>query len=91
MEHGEEERHPALVALGKQIRKARKDRGFSQEDFAAKAGLGRSYYGGVERGERNIATLNLMKIAATLEIEAGQLFPRRQEFEKYLDIETDTN
>lgn len=80
----EEERHPALVALGKQIRKIRKERGFSQEDFAAQAGLGRSYYGGIERGERNVAALNLMRIAATLQVEVGQLFPDRQAFESSL-------
>jgi hypothetical protein len=37
-------------------------------DFAAEAGLGRSYYGGVERGERIIAALNLMRKAADLNI-----------------------
>lgn len=89
MEPNEAEgRHPALVALGQQIRTARKARGFSQEDFAAKAGLGRSYYGGVERGERNIAALNLMRIAMTLEIEVGQLFPQRLEFEHSFETET---
>lgn len=72
-------RHAALVALGQQIRKVRKERGISQEDFANEAGLGRSYYGGVERGERNIAALNLMRIAATLKVEVGGLFPRMQE------------
>ena len=69
------ERHPVLVALGKQIRSVRKSRGISQEDFAADAGLGRSYYGGVERGERNISALNLMRIAAALKVEDGNLFP----------------
>ena len=77
---GERDRHAALVALGQQIRKVRQERGVSQEDFAAKAGLGRSYYGGVERGERNIAALNLMRIAFALEVEAGELFPRALEF-----------
>ena len=82
MEPKEEEgRHPALIALGEQIRKARKRRGFSQEDFAARAELGRSYYGGVERGERNIAALNLMRIAAALQMEVGELFPLRQDFD----------
>jgi transcriptional regulator with XRE-family HTH domain len=68
-------RHSALIALGQQIRKVRKARGISQEDFAAEAGLGRSYYGGVERGERNLSAINLMRIAATLKTEVGELFP----------------
>ena len=79
------ERHAALVALGQQIRTVRKQRGISQEDFAAKAGLGRSYYGGVERGERNVAALNLMRIAVALEVEVGQLFPSRQQFRALID------
>jgi hypothetical protein len=37
--------------------------------------LGRAYCGGVERGERNIAALNLIRIAATMGVEPGQLFP----------------
>ena len=53
------ERHPALIAMGQQIRRARQGRGISQETFAAEAGLGRSYYGGVERGDHNIAALNV--------------------------------
>jgi transcriptional regulator with XRE-family HTH domain len=78
-------KHPALTALGEQIRTVRKDKGFSQEDFAAEAGLDRSYYGGVERGERNIAALNLMHIAAALQVEVGDLFPKAQVFESLLD------
>ena len=90
MESSDEEgRHPALVELGTRIRKIRKERGFSQEDFAAQAGLGRSYYGGIERGERNVAALNLMRIAATLQVEVGQLFPELQVFQGRLDADND--
>ena len=64
-----------LVKLGQQIRNLRKTKGFSQEDFAAEVGLDRSYMGGVERGERNIAALNLIKIAKALDVEVGKLFP----------------
>jgi len=78
-------KHPALVIMGKQIRKVREQKGVSQEDFAATAGLGRAYYGGVERGERNITALKLMKIAAGLEAEIGQLFPPVEEFRTLLD------
>lgn len=77
-------KHPALVALGQQIRTVRQQRGISQEDFAAEAGLGRSYYGGIERGERNVAALNLMRIAATLGVEAGDLFPKATAFSALL-------
>jgi transcriptional regulator with XRE-family HTH domain len=79
------DRHPALVAMGQQIRKVRQAHGISQEDFAHEAGLGRSYYGGVERGERNVAALNLMRIAAALKVEVGDLFPRANQFEDLLE------
>jgi transcriptional regulator with XRE-family HTH domain len=73
-------KHPALVALGQQIRKVRRESGISQEDFAHEAGISRAYYGAVERGERNVAALNLMRIAAALNIEAGELFPKGEMF-----------
>ena len=79
------QRHPALVALGQQIRKTRQGRSISQESFALEAELGRSYYGGVERGERNISALNLMRIAVALEVEVGELFPKREVFRGLLN------
>ena len=68
-------KHPALIKLGIQIRSLRKEKGFSQESFAAEVGLDRTYMGGVERGERNVAALNLIQIARCLNIEVGDLFP----------------
>ena len=64
-----------LVLLGKRIREVRESKGYSQEGFAAEADIDRSYMGGIERGERNIASLNLIKIAQILEVEIGELFP----------------
>lgn len=73
---------PLLVALGAKIRAVRQAKGFSQEAFAAEAGLGRSYYGGIERGERNVAALNLIQIAKILGVEVGELFPSLREIRK---------
>jgi transcriptional regulator with XRE-family HTH domain len=64
-----------LVKLGQRIREHRQAQGFSQEGFAAEVGLDRTYMGGIERGERNIATLNLVRIAKVLKVEVGELFP----------------
>lgn len=72
-------RHPDLVKLGAQIRALRKAAGYSQESFANSIGMARAYFGGVERGERNIAALNLIKIANALEVEVGELFPRQKD------------
>jgi transcriptional regulator with XRE-family HTH domain len=74
--------HPRLVALGQRIREVRESRGISQEDFALEAGLARSYYSGIERGRRNVAALNLMRIAAALNCEVGDLFPRVRELRR---------
>jgi transcriptional regulator with XRE-family HTH domain len=68
-------KHPNLAKVGQRIRQLRQEQGFSQEDFAAEVGLDRSYMGGIERGERNIAILNLIRIAKTLGVEVGDLFP----------------
>ena len=83
-------KNAALVALGKQIRKVRESRHISQEDFAAQAGIARSYYGSIERGERNVAALNLMRIAAALGVEVGELFPSVEVFGGLLDTPSGT-
>lgn len=64
-----------LTLLGQQIRRLREEKNFSQEEFAGLVGIDRAYYGGIERGERNVAALNLIKIAAALNMEIGALFP----------------
>lgn len=64
-----------LIKLGHQVRKIRLEKGYSQEAFAIEAGIDRSYMGGIERGERNITALNLIKIAKALGVEVGELFP----------------
>lgn len=63
-----------LRLLGRRIRELREQRGFSQEAFAEEIELDRAYYGGVERGERNVAALNLIRIARGLEVPVGELF-----------------
>ena len=68
-------RHPQLAAIGNHIRALRKAKGYSQESFANEVAFGRSYYCGVERGDRNVSVINLIRIAVALEVEAGDLFP----------------
>ncbi|KTD02654.1 helix-turn-helix domain-containing protein [Legionella feeleii] len=68
-------KHPALIQLGNNIRELRKTKNLSQEAFADQIGLDRTYVGGIERGERNIAALNLIRIALALNVEIGELFP----------------
>ncbi|WP_149113752.1 helix-turn-helix domain-containing protein [Limnoglobus roseus] len=62
------------VLFGARVRHLRKEQGFSQEDFAHRVGLDRSYMGGVERGERNISLENICLIARALNLPVSQIF-----------------
>jgi transcriptional regulator with XRE-family HTH domain len=46
----------------------------SQEDLADKAGFGRSYMSGIERGVRNPSALQLLRLAKALDVTIGELF-----------------
>lgn len=61
------------VRFGLKLMEIRKTRGWSQERLALESGLARSYLGGVERGQRNIALLNIFKLAEALEVEPAVL------------------
>jgi len=61
-----------LEHLGKKIRETRKKSGMSQETLALNASLDRSYVGGVERGERNVSFLTLIKIAQCLKCDIAR-------------------
>ncbi|MCX6543507.1 MAG: helix-turn-helix transcriptional regulator [Acidobacteria bacterium] len=60
--------------FGRRIRELRLTRDLSQEQLAERAGLHRNYVGGIERGERNVAILNIAKLAAGLDITLAELF-----------------
>ena len=63
-----------LVRFGKRVRELRTEKGFSsQEAFADKCGLDRTYIGGIERGERNVSLINVAKIAKALGMSLSQL------------------
>lgn len=60
--------------LGKRIRELRQQTGLSQEKFALKIGMDRTYFASVEAGKRNIAIVNIKKIADGLEVSLSELF-----------------
>jgi transcriptional regulator with XRE-family HTH domain len=62
-----------LRELGSRIRAQRKHIGLSQEQLALVAGVDRSYFGAVERGERNITFLVLYRLCLALRCDVAQL------------------
>lgn len=62
------------IVFGKRVRELRLQRGLSQEKLAELADLHRNYVGGVERGERNIALLNIVALSRALKVRSGKLF-----------------
>jgi transcriptional regulator with XRE-family HTH domain len=65
-----------LKKLGARIRELRETAGISQEELADRAGLHRTYVGGIERGERNVGVLNLVQIARALKVKPADLLAR---------------
>lgn len=57
-----------LLAFGQAVKVRRLELGLSQEAFAEKAQLHRTYIGGIERGKRNVALVNIIQIAQALEL-----------------------
>lgn len=62
-----------LQRLGQNIKRERLARGLSQEELAARAGMHRTYVGAVERGERNISVVSLLRIAVALDVQVVNL------------------
>jgi len=62
-----------LARFGLRVRQLRKELDYSQEAFAARCGLDRTYLGGIERGERNLSLRNIEVIAQALGVSVSEL------------------
>lgn len=62
-----------LLLLGEAIRQLRKQKQLSQEALAFAAQIDRSHMGKIERGERNVTLLSVIKIANALECKPSEL------------------
>ncbi len=60
--------------FGNKLKELRKKTGLSQEKFALKIDMDRTYYASVESGQRNISIINIQKIADGFEISLEELF-----------------
>jgi transcriptional regulator with XRE-family HTH domain len=64
------------------VRRYRIERGLTQEAFAEKAGLHRTYISAIERERRSIALENVQKIADALNIDTYLLFIDKKVLER---------
>jgi len=62
-------------AFGGRVKELRAARQWSQEDFAHRADLDRTYASGIERGRRNPTLDIIHKLADTLGVDVADLFP----------------
>jgi transcriptional regulator with XRE-family HTH domain len=67
---------PATAEFGARVRARRQELGKSQEQLADDCGLHWTFVGQVERGRRNLSLHNILKLAAGLEIDPGELVRR---------------
>lgn len=74
MSHSDGRTDNALRAVAIRMRERRLELGISQEELAHRAGLHRTYVSDLERGNRNIAITNLVRLADALEIPVADIF-----------------
>lgn len=60
--------------IGWNLRRLRKEREITQEDFATDSGFDRGYISGVERGVRNPSVQVLFRISRSLGVDIAELF-----------------
>jgi len=65
--------------IGKEIRRLRKAKGYSQEGFADDCGVHRTYMGSIERGETAISVELTKRLVSQLGITLGQFFTQIEE------------
>jgi len=65
---------PQLLAFGRTLRKARRDRDLSQEALALEAGLSAKHVGEIERANKDPRLTTVMKLADALELRSSELF-----------------
>jgi transcriptional regulator with XRE-family HTH domain len=65
---------PQLLAFGRTVRKARRDRELSQEALADEAGLSAKHVGEIERANKDPRLTTVLKLANALELRSSELF-----------------
>jgi len=66
---------PVQKKFGERLRTLRQERGWSQEELAARSKHHWTYIGGIERGERNPTLLVIVSLAVALKVKTADFFP----------------
>jgi transcriptional regulator with XRE-family HTH domain len=64
--------------FGLAVKLGREALGLTQEEFAERAGIHRTYLSDVERGSRNVSLVNIERLASALSLEVSELFRRAE-------------
>lgn len=67
---------PRLLALGRALRRARRDQDLSQEAVGNRAGMHPNHVGRIERGTKDLRATTLLRLIEALEISPAELFTR---------------
>jgi transcriptional regulator with XRE-family HTH domain len=70
---------PQLLAFGRTLRKARRDRDLSQEALAHEAGLSAKHVGEIERANKDPRLTTVLRLARALEMHSAELFGQYDE------------
>jgi transcriptional regulator with XRE-family HTH domain len=73
---------PQLLAFGRTLRKARRDRDLSQEALADEAGLSAKHVGEIERANKDPRLTTVLKLASAMDMRSSELF---RQFDERLD------
>lgn len=68
------QRKNVAEAIGRRLTEIRLANGLSQEAFAEKVGMHRTYYSAIERGEKNVTLVTLSRVTDALGIRMSSLF-----------------
>lgn len=71
---GKAVRHDVRERFGFAVKTRRESLGMTQEEFADKAGIHRTYVSDLERGTRNVSLINIERIAGALGLQMSELF-----------------
>jgi transcriptional regulator with XRE-family HTH domain len=71
---GKRARPDIRVRFGFAVKDRREALGLTQEEFAERAGIHRTYLSDIERGTRNVSLLNIERVASALSLTVSELF-----------------